>query len=541
MASIVAHLPRTRSGVENLLASANSTINSFSFAKDQQNSLVDRLREVQAEVLKKEMEFYKDLKINPENPELGLEILQERLDIFLNNPLMKALSPNGRIIHELEEKYEFSAGVRTDSELIDQLTSLVLENQQDILTMGSEEMALQVFMAELNKKIQGHNFRLTKKVGAKNVDTTLTAAIKVLIKNKRNDSTSTILYEGDSDKLLSKKMRSTIKKAIDNYNKQHNSEGGKKIKKSIMEISKSELLEEIILICQQINSTGSINNSELSRMIKEKATSGEIFINRNKSTITGFLGELQAGLFIQSLGIEHNSKAAQVVYTGAMRYTSGRTGQEIITDIAVKGYGFQIKSYEKSNSFVVSGTLQGNNFINNRFRINNESLRKALINLFGVYQYNRPFSLEGKSDARKASITAYQTEVYDTIDDSFEKTKQVLDTYVDNALGISDRSESDLKFMNEKIYFNTFFLISGKIVPASKILQGIIINLYNLEKKYVTSEYSFSLKDTTSYTLENYLNKDRGTGLTAEESAAQMRVTYSITLHLNELLSLPIK
>lgn len=95
--------------------------------------------------------------------------------------------------------------------------------------------------------------------------------------------------------------------------------------------------------------------------------------------------------------------------------------------------------------------------------------------------------------------------------------------------------------MNEKIYFNTFFLISGKIVPASKILYGIINKLKQAEKTFITTSYSISLKDTTAYTLYNYLNKDKGTGLTAEESAAQMLVSYSITLYLDEILSVPLE
>lgn len=535
------HLPRRRIGVENLLADTNRTINSFSFSEDQPNVLIDRLKEVKQEVLKKEEEFYTDLKINSKNPEEGLREFQKRLDDFLCNPLMSALSPNGAVIRALSDKYEFSKEVRTDSELIDQLVKIVEINTDQIIETQEDEL-VQMIITELNKKNLGHNFKLTKKVGAKNVDTTLTAAIKVITKNIKNNPTSTVQYEGDSDRLLSKKMRSSIKKFIDNYNNSKKQKVEKKMKKSIMEISKQDLLNEIILICQQINSTSTISNDTLSKMIIEKAASGEIFINRNKSTITGFLGELQTGLFLQGLGIEHDSKAAQVVYTGAMRYIEGRTGQEIITDIAIKGYGFQVKSYEKSNTFVVSGTLQGNNFINNRFRIDDKSLQKALINLFGVYQYNRPFPLDGKSDSKKQSIAAYQSEVYDTIDTSFKNAKKILDSYADNALGISDSvSVSDLKFMDEKIYFNTFFLISGRIIPASKILSGIIINLLNTSKKYISSSYSLLLKDTTAYTLYNYLNKDKGTGLTAEESAAQMLVSYSITLYLDEILSVPLE
>lgn len=537
------HLPRRRIGVENLLARTKSTLNSFASEGEYSDSLFARLRDIQAKVLEKERQFYEDLNLNPKNPEFALEIFQESLDVFLSNPLTKALSSGGRVMQEIESKYYFSLETRTDQELIEQLTSVISNEEWEDLLKNSEDMALQGFIQELNKDTRklGHNFRLTNKVGAKFTDTSLTAAIRVYIRHRKNKITSSIIYEGDSDKILSKKMRSTLKKVLDNYNKTQDEEE-KKIKKSIMEISKETLIDEIIQSCQEVNDGLIISQGELSNLIKTKASTGEIFINRSKSAIIGFLGELQAGLFLSSLGIKNDSKAANVVYTGAMRYIEGRTGQEIITDIAVKGYGFQIKSYIKSSNFTVSGTLQGNNFINNRFRISDESLKQAFINLFGVYQYNRPFPTEGRSEESQSSINAYQTEVYDTIEPIFKTTKPILDTYIDNALGISDEvSKSDLTFMNEKIYFNTFFLISGKIVPASKILYGIINKLKQAEKTFITTSYSISLKDTTAYTLYNYLNKNKGSGLTAEESAAQMLVSYSITLYLDEILSVPLE
>lgn len=535
------HLPRRRIGVENLLARTKSTLNSFASEGEYSDSLFARLRDIQAKVLEKERQFYEDLNLDSKNPEFALEIFQESLDVFLSNPLTKALSSGGHVMQEIESKYYFSLETRTDQELIEQLTSVFSNTEWDNLLENSEDMALQAFIQELNAKGLGHNFRLTNKVGAKFTDTSLTAAIRVYIRHRKNKITSSIIYEGDSDKILSKKMRSTLKKVLDNHNKAQ-TDADKKIKKSIMEISKETLIDEIIQSCQEVNNGLIISQSELSNLIRTKANTGEIFINRSKSAIVGFLGELQAGLFLSSLGIKNGSKAANVVYTGAMRYIEGRTGQEIITDIAVKGYGFQIKSYIKSSNFTVSGTLQGNNFINNRFRISDESLKQAFINLFGVYQYNRPFPTEGRSEESQSSINAYQTEVYDTIEPIFKTTKPILDTYIDNALGISDEiSKSDLTFMDEKIYFNTFFLISGKIVPASKILHGIINKLKQAEKTFITTSYSISLKDTTAYTLYNYLNKDKGTGLTAEESAAQMLVSYSITLYLDEILSVPLE
>ena len=162
--------------------------------------------------------------------------------------------------------------------------------------------------------------------------------------------------------------------------------------------------------------------------------------------------------------------------------------------------------------------------------------------MFGIYQYNRPFPTEGRSEESQSSINAYQTEVYDTIEPIFKSAEPLLDAYADNALGISDEvSKSDLHFLDKEIYFNTFFLISGKIVPASKILHGIIEKLRQAEKTFITTSYSISPKDTTAYTLYNYLNKNKGSGLTAEESAAQMLVSYSITLHLDEILSVPLE
>lgn len=537
----VDHLPRRRIGVENLLARTKSTLNSFSSGEENSYSLLARLRNIQTAVLQKEKQFYQDLNLDPKNSEFALEIFQESLDVFLSNPLTKALSSGGHVMQEIESKYYFSLETRTDQELIEQLTSILSKGEWENLLENSEDMALQGFIQELNTKGLGHNFRLTNKVGAKFTDTSLTAAIRVYIRHRKNKITSSIVYEGDSDKILSKKMRSTLKKVLDNHNKAQ-TDADKKIKKSIMEISKETLIDEIIQFCQEVNNGLIISQSELSSLIRTKASTGEIFINRSKSAIVGFLGELQVGLFLSSLGIKNGSKAANVVYTGAMRYTEGRTGQEIITDIAVKGYGFQIKSYTKSSNFTVSGTLQGNNFVNNRFRISKESLKKAFIDLFGVYQYNRPFPTEGRSEESQSSINAYQTEVYDTIEPIFKSAEPLLDAYADNALGISDEvSKSDLRFLDKEIYFNTFFLISGKIVPASKILHGIINKLKQAEKTFITTSYSISLKDTTAYTLYNYLNKDKGSGLTAEESAAQMLVSYSITLHLDEILSVPLE
>lgn len=219
-----------------------------------------------------------------------------------------------------------------------------------------------------------------------------------------------------------------------------------------------------------------IKHPELHQLTKQEFKQrGEWYdVNSSKASIKGFLGEIHANVTMRYL-----FSKVDVFATGNIRDLKG---QEIPIDLVVEGIGFQIKNYRIENGetlFRYGG--QAGNFIENRIRPE-QGLQDLLVTFFGAYQYH------GKNEQfqQEASKRLLNDGVIPSI----------FNSYLSNIMRISDTfgakdNEQNL-FLQNQTYYNTFFLISDKLVPSSAIIYGICEELKNQSNTVYKASWDFS-------------------------------------------------
>ena len=179
-------------------------------------------------------------------------------------------------------------------------------------------------------------------------------------------------------------------------------------------------------------------------------------VNSSKASIKGYLGEIHANVAARYLFEKSN-----VYATGNIRDLKG---QEIPIDLVIEGIGFQIKNYriEKGQTLFRYGGKAGN-FIENRVRPD-QTLRDLLVTFFGVYQsLGEDTEFQSLAKQRLVEGGAIPT---------------IFNAYMDNIMRISNifgakDNEQGLFLGEQSIYYNTFFLISNLLVPASAMVWAI--------------------------------------------------------------------
>ena len=152
------------------------------------------------------------------------------------------------------------------------------------------------------------------------------------------------------------------------------------------------------------------------------------------------------------------------------------THQSIGIDLLVNGYGFQVKnfnikadgsiSFGTRNSYKMAGT-----FIKDRAAIDGE-LGQLLLDLYGSYAYNIDVSNGEFAQTREQLETILTKDASEIFEHYIDRIIR-LDTEQSHEL--MDETESIMP--NQKLLFNTFFVIGDRIVPSSVILTEIINNI----------------------------------------------------------------
>lgn len=216
---------------------------------------------------------------------------------------------------------------------------------------------------------------------------------------------------------------------------------------------------------------------------------GEYALAKNFAVTKGFLGEVYWNAFFQFLS---NGRLA-VAPTGTVKNLGG---QSIPIDMVVKDFGFQIKAYNLHNGKVNLG-LKGDvqrgvgTFIVDRVQM---SASDALLMFFGAWGYNQPVE-----DASSSYVS-----LYNSFENSFDTINKVFQLHVDKIIGLDKQFQARIDaeaenalaqevFKEDRVYYNTFFLISDKMVPSSAIVQGIIES-FEKEDARVRFEAQYSKK-----------------------------------------------
>lgn len=275
--------------------------------------------------------------------------------------------------------------------------------------------------------------------------------------------------------------------------------------------------------------------ARLKRVMERK---NEFDLMRNTASVTGYLGEVRAVAIMEELMPNKSVRG-----TGKLR--SVETGSEIPIDVVCEEYGFQVKNYrmyKDQNIVEFSKKMHLPEMLSGRMQFSG-SIYDILIDIFGAYQYNQPFTKKSVTDAEgnvtpvnKDTLKQYKL-LYNAIANGqkslFYRLKPVFDTRVPQMLKIVDffSVAEDQSFLNETFYFNTFYWINKYLVPSSYILKQVIDSLESKVEKYVTTSYSLSqaVKGTSLQASPNLV------GESSQKAANLLSMKYTINIDLSQI------
>lgn len=252
-------------------------------------------------------------------------------------------------------------------------------------------------------------------------------------------------------------------------------------------------------------------------------------VNSSTAAIAGFLGEIAYTAILNTIfkntGIPTGTMR-KVVYRNGNMVTNG----EIPIDLVVNGVGFQIKNYSILENTVTFGhrTIDDKvrlvHFIQDRARVGG-ALESILLTLFGSLQYNQ--KVTELYTQREPLVAAAQSAL------------KVFEGYTDNILKVSDEFQSNIEqFASKNLYFNSFFIVGKKIVPASSIIQTIINQLNAQQSSVITSSFEINPIDPSGGFVYTGLHFGHHLGADYVKKAANfITMNYKITLNLNQVIA----
>ena len=277
-------------------------------------------------------------------------------------------------------------------------------------------------------------------------------------------------------------------------------------------------------------------------------------LSTSANQIRGFLGELRETVILKEL---FKGQKVKVSPTGVEKIiTAFSKGKDAPIDITIDGINFQVKNYGQlkqsakklvenilPNSAQFTHKMKMGNFIEQRLAQSSMKddvvLRKKLVKIYGSLQYNRPFS-----EGNPKSIEEYKENVYSKFDEytQFEngsKMHKLLDSSVNSILGIEKEFQGENLFQQERIYYNTFFIIRGKYIPASVILDVI---LETVTKQIVDNEFytsSYQMEIDKKFGLEDIYKKvvkNKTVPYTFLEAANHINFQYEYVFNIDKLV-----
>ena len=270
------------------------------------------------------------------------------------------------------------------------------------------------------------------------------------------------------------------------------------------------------------------SEKEILRMIISREK--QFDLNRSIASVTGYCGEIRATALLYRLTGDDTVRG-----TGALRDDLHKA--EIPIDVVCKANGFQIKNYTLSGKKVTfSNTLSSFAWIDGRMRLTG-SLKDILIDLFGVYQYNQPFTSEsGKNfHADMNKVKEYESKYYNKFYSESDKNSlfyqftDIFDSRVPSMLKIYENFSvaGDADFSTQQIYFNTFFWINEYLVPSSFILTELIKQLTKKKGDMIQTKYTI-LHPDRNYSLQK--KPSLVDSSTMQYMAKKLKIEYEIDI-----------
>lgn len=277
----------------------------------------------------------------------------------------------------------------------------------------------------------------------------------------------------------------------------------------------------------------------------------EIYVNydkydlsRNFSSLRGFLQEVWVNALVSAV----MGRVGSSIPTGNIR--TAITNGEIPIDMVLREVNFQIKKFtlDQDGNYQIKNSGRAGNFIADYAP---DSLSELLIELFGSYQFNQPFSNEVKISPNNAmSVSDYSNNIYSKFDEIIteENMSQVFQSSLDKIMRIDKVFSGDtgLLFAKEKMYINTFFFVNDRIIPACTMIKSIINSIKNTELKrminFTMTNISSPIKNEgtleaviLSDPTENW-SKKRYAG-SAQSIANSISLSYKVDINFTDLFN----
>ena len=491
---------------------------------DDLKPLLKELQTVRAEVIKRENEFYHKLGIN------NYSELKGRMAEISDN--YNFLLANNRIIWEVRKRYDFTkisqhASMEEIAAAVeDALNTLVEQNGRQMVNealakieggtlKGSHRDAFSEYVQKhlrLEDRQSTSRRFVTSRKGEKVGLGKLIIGYDARSGKPKIDTEGTIFSTGFIKKLES--VLASLRK-----------DQGNSI--NVYSISKEQFKKEIDeLILQTAQGEARV---VLQRVITQGNLTHQFDLNRSIASVTGYCGEIRAAAILLQVTGDLSTRG-----TGALR--SDLTGAEIPIDIVCMANGFQIKNYTLNGKTVAfNNALSALSWVEGRLRLKG-SLRDILVDLFGVYQYNQPFSsMGGELRADPAEIQKYRDEYYDKFYSEngglFYEFKDIFDARVPTMLKMYEGFSvaGDEQFSLHQVYFNTFFWINKHLVPSSVILDGLIKQLRQKNSSMIETKYTI-YEPKREFSLQKEPNLLKKSSMSA--MAKKLKLEYDIEIEL---------
>lgn len=392
------------------------------------NQRISELQSVYSLLNGKEQEFYQKFG--------SLQELQNRIDDIRSLPELNFNSKISQVISVLASEGLVDEAI-TSKKIIERIEAAINQEADDILRENGQFDEAKRAIGEtvqsfLNQKSGANTFSARFKVGQ--------------LRIQWKDGKAKIEDEG-------LKISSPTKKQILQILGEEAASG----EKISQEILKQKIVQ--IVLPQAYNDSRirfAINNTPLNLSLKGYD------VNTSKSSIIGFLGELEFNIIMSIL-----TGGRSVHATGNISRTSQAfQGKSITIDAVVDGFGFQIKNYSIKGggvTFQQEGKSAGT-LLQDRLELD-----EAIVDLFGSYQYNQ--GIENPSSEFQELRGKMETFVK-------ERTPQIIKANATKLIGLDNTNFEGDPINNAAASLrgdiNTFFYVNGKLLPGSAIVAGLI-------------------------------------------------------------------
>ena len=305
-------------------------------------------------------------------------------------------------------------------------------------------------------------------------------------------------------------------------------ESGKKISISFKNIVINYLLQEI----------QKVPDASFQSLLKQ-----ELLLRQHKydlkaadlSNLRGFLGEVWSNAAITYLT---NGKKTTVPVGTLLSQ-----GKEIPIDMYIEAMGdylnFQIKNYKNPQNFRIYKTYQS--IFTFLETLPSDNITDILLTIFATYQFNQPDDINASNSNGYAEYVGLYNNFKNQLAGNTGALTNILRGYLDRIINVTSEFQSTDIYNKFKEYRNTFFIISGRLIPSSAIIKAIIIILNSAapnDQNLITFNVTSIGEPNTQSNRYNFSDPSHQYGAvneTRKNLADNISLKYKVTINWNEI------